>query len=169
MTTCTFTLPRTNTTKAEETEILTHIVDSLKSTASGSFLASLLTPELLKWAAMKIKDDTCPDIYSFYLSAEAHLNEKESEIRRMVTQAAIAAATANTDIHRLEEKVEFLQDQLNRFNDTAANLREKILLKERELNDSFEVQRKMEVEADALKQTIIELKAKLYDITMAGK
>lgn len=166
MTRVSIEIPNTNTSKDEEIESMNHLVRSLIGT--GSYLSSLLSPELAKYFAANVKDDFCPDVMAAMEAMERHFNEHAIEVNRN-TEATIRGLEAQ--IKTLAQEKAAAQTEITRQDNTINSLRERAMGAEHaysELSDEFrEANDRLAdaaTNAEAQAQRILELKARVLDL-----
>jgi hypothetical protein len=151
--------------KATEQDLIQQIADALPQ---DSYLKSLLTPAALEWIKTKIHDDIAPDLYSWLIHTEAELNTAND-------LAGKDKASLTYRCGKLEEQLAEAQQFLK--NRDAAQLAYKEqtdrtieqlrtgLTEERKISRGYyEALTTEQVSHSGDKQTILELKAQLFDL-----
>jgi hypothetical protein len=110
--------------KAAEIELLRGFV--AKYVGEGSFLASLFTPEMLKWVDVSMQDDVCPDLLAGLEHWHKQANElagnyvKSEDERRAAAQAL---KTVEHDLAQTRATIESLVTEKGQLERQVTDLR----------------------------------------------
>jgi hypothetical protein len=164
MTTKNFVFPANDSTKQEEIEFLTRMVNQV---TPGTYLAGLLNARLLDWFSQQARNDFTCDVMeeldctlAEYDKATAETKEYAKAYQERNAQVEASTRLHLEDIERKNEEIAHLTDILNGVyaeRDNAQSENAGLLDDIHELNDQV-------YDRD---QIIVALKAKLYDLMVS--
>jgi hypothetical protein len=146
--------------KDEEIDILTQLHKTFAGLGVGnSYLGDLFSKKLVDWVTSQIRDDFPPDVME-WLDKESMLRDREEEIRKLRGQIQ---ELLDVEIAKRDQRILQLENWYEREKaDHLARVKDL-----HEMNKLYSAATtELDVagkEISQLKQTIIELKAELYD------
>lgn len=144
----------TASTKVEEIEAIEELANSIPA---GTYLRDLFTGGLIKWVSSQIKNDFVPDIMDNYAIAKSDCDAKTAEILKL--QAALENANAKyaKEIEISTRSAEIVRNNIETIRSMTADA-------DRTSRETYEQKNELESTVATQAQTIIELKAKLFDL-----
>lgn len=151
-----------DSTKAGEIDNLNRLHAAFHGT--GNYLESLFSEKLVNWCREQIQNDFPPDVWDHYEGARAEADSVHQTLARMTKE-----------LKQAEERTQAVIEESKRFAqagvEEAGRLREVITRQGQDLQDKQEWALKQagelgmaNAEISRLKQQIVELKARLYDL-----
>jgi chromosome segregation ATPase len=156
-------LPEDNASKSAEIDALHGLVDAAQANPR-SYLASLFTPEFFIWAEAQIKNDTSPDIMDALKFAN-HTRDEEAKgyqekINKLEQQIKGMEGAIDKQLGYLAEK----DHQIEMVNEANAKAHIATHEAQERLNFAHDQFSAAQRQLAARDQTILELKAKIYDL-----
>ena len=146
-------------TKAEEMEAVEIIQAGIPKDA---YLHSLFTDEFVQWVKNRIQEDIAPDLYEWY---EAEMSKNT----HLETQIGIRKEQAEKRAHEYDINVAVLNKNVEEVRRQLAEANESIQAWMNNYHRAIDKLEASEAEVHEQSQTIMELKAKLYDLMMKGE
>lgn len=145
-----FEIPEYNSSKEEEVNFLRKLEGSLNS---NTYLASLINPSLIDWFHWAVRDDVSCDIVKALEFAQKQRNA-EVEI----------SSKLRAEVEHANKAVGLSADVINAKNLTIAQLEDRIAGLYEDLQDARDELKAGEILIEHRDTTIVELKARLYDL-----
>lgn len=151
------TIPASGATKNDEYKFIDFMTANMPE---NTYLHSFFTDNLRTWITAAIYNDTCPDIYTALVMTQNDLynalNERSKERQRAENNAL--------DTQRAEARY---QNAMNQLRETSNELRDAYARKEEEAHQLSNQLWTAKEYTCRLEIEVMQLKAKLYDMTNA--
>ena len=147
--------------KQEEIDTMRDIADYARD-GRDTYLRSLFTPEFLQWVETKIRNDIGPDIMDYMEAVNRINNIMENKIEHMKGNAEQLQNNFNMKENEVSSLRELLSKMVHESDKDTKIWRD-------EKNDFIHQIAGIETVMDAQSHTIMELKAKLYDLMKGGE
>jgi hypothetical protein len=160
-----FPVLENDASKLEEIEYLHKLAGAI---ASQTYLSNLFKPEMIGWVEQSIRDDGCPDIYEWHECAENNARAaRDAEMKMERALQAMQGKEAQTLQNfetALASKAKEVESYRRLWQEKIAEFESLRNESGQWLSDRDEKIEALEATNAAQAQTILELKARLFDL-----
>lgn len=159
------------TSKADEIAILKALLEKVHGTQT--YLGSLFTKDFVMWVETAIRDDVSTDMMDHLMACQKEIGDVRATVGRLMQEAesdrkvqALAYSTLKSDKENVEAHWKAVRD---RDEEVIRGLNESVVAWNRKAHDLMVRLDESEKGVERRDREILELKARLYDLTEGQK